>query len=101
MEINTKEIFERADIKHFREFVLKENIISNNSYGTYQERLGRDSEDIINSLKRNLKDDENNSPFSEAMEELTIAFFTYRDVYLEIGIKIGARLLLQLLYEDC
>jgi len=96
MEINIKEIFERADIKQFREFILKETIILNNSYGTYQERIDRDSEDILYALKRLSNDD---TQLSESSQELTEALFAYRDVFTEIGIKIGARLLLQLLYE--
>ena len=34
------------------------------------------------------------------MKELTVALFAYRDVYTEIGIKAGARLLFQFLFED-
>ena len=97
MEIEIKEIFERADMKQIREFILGKGIIAENYYGTYQERLDRDSEDILYALKRLSKD---NNQLNEATQELTEAFLTYRDVFSEIGMKIGARLLFQLLYES-
>ena len=97
MEIEIKEIFERADIKQIREFILGKGIIADNYYGTYQERLDRDSEDIFYALKRLSKDD---AQFNESAQELTQTFFAYRDVFTEIGMKIGARLLYQLLLKD-
>ena len=97
MEIVIKEIFERADMKQIREFILGKGIIAENYYGTYQERLDRDSEDILYTLKRCLKEEDQ---LNEAMQELHEAFFAYRDVFTEIGMKVGARLLFQLLYEE-
>jgi hypothetical protein len=95
-----KDIFERTDIKQFREFLFEGGAIEKDFYGTYKERLDRDSEDIIYALKRFTKGNENDDQFNEAMKELTFAFITYRDVFTEIGMKIGARLLYQLLYQD-
>jgi len=98
MEIDIDKIFERADIKHIREFLIGESVIFNDYDGTYQSRLDRNSEDIFYALKRLSKDDE--KQLGEATDDLILALMTYRDVYSEIGMKIGARIMFQLLYEN-
>jgi len=102
MEINVKEIFKRADIKQIRSFLLDgDGEFDDDCYGTYEERLNRNSEDIINTLRNIIsKDGENVNELHDAMRELTVAFLTYRDVFSEIGMKVGARLLFQLLFDD-
>ena len=72
MQVNIKEIFERADIKQFRQFLLGGVKTDENCYGTYQERLDRDSEDIIYTLKRILKDsDDKDNKLNESMDDLS------------------------------
>lgn len=100
MEYKIKEIFERADIKQIREFLIGGTIVANDYYGTYEERLDRNSEDIVFALKRITKDDTDDSRFNEATNDLILALMTYKEVYSEIGMKIGARLMFQLLFED-
>lgn len=102
MEINVKEIFERANIKQIRAFLLDGGgKIDDNCYGTYKERIERDSEDIVYTLKRLSKDHENgNEKFEEAMNDLSQALQTCRDIYSEMGMLIGAKLLFQLLCES-
>jgi len=102
IKINAKEIFERADIKHVREFILGKDIIAKNYYGTgtYQERLDRDSEDIIYAIQRLSKESAEENQSDKAMQDLEIALLAYRDVFTEIGMKIGARFLFQLLYQE-
>ena len=96
MEIKTKEIFEKANIRHFREFLFGGPTVANDYCGTYEERLCRDREDIINSLKRYLKDE---NQFNETANDLTLVLMTYRDVYTEIGMKIGAKIMFEFLSE--
>jgi hypothetical protein len=99
MEIKIEEIYARADIKQIRKFLLDSKVIDECCYGTYENRLYRDSEDVIYALKRLCKSDEKEE-LGEVMGDLDAALSAYRDVYTEIGMRIGARLLFQLLCED-
>jgi len=100
IKINVKEILERADIKRIREFILDDVIIADNYDGTYQERIDRDSEEIIYALEKLSKENTEKNHPDETMQDFKIALFAYRDVFTEIGMKIGARLLYQLLHEN-
>ena len=42
----------------------------------------------------------NEKEYDEAANDITDAITAYEDVFLEIGMKAGARLLFQLLYQD-
>jgi len=97
METKIKEIFERADIRQIRDFLVGGAIVANDDYGTYKDRLDRNSEDVINSLRLYLKDEEQ---YNETTNDLYLALYTYRDVYSEIGMKVGARILFQLLFQN-
>ena len=94
-----EQIFERADIQQIRAFLLDNTVIAGNSHGTYQERLNMDSEDIIDTLKNLSKNSGDEKQPEEAMRDLRVALASYRDVFTEIGMKAGARLLYQLLHE--
>jgi len=89
--------FARMDMqKLIRFFVYGEE--SKTAHNTpYAERLEKASEPIYNriySLYPTAK--ESNEPINE----LTHAISTFQDVYMEIGMKAGARLLYQLMLED-
>ncbi|MCL2774605.1 MAG: hypothetical protein FWD71_14845 [Oscillospiraceae bacterium] len=95
---NIKGIFKRMDIQEIRNFLV-ENGQSSIGIDTrpYELRLEEESEDLINSLKRCCK---NKEEFNEALEDFNNAVQTFQDVFTEIGMKAGARLLFQLLYQD-
>ncbi|MCL2772530.1 MAG: hypothetical protein FWD71_04190 [Oscillospiraceae bacterium] len=96
----TKEIFDRADIKQLRKFLLESGGTDNDCYGTYQERLDRNSEDIMYALIRLSKTSREENQPQAATDDLTAALLTYRDVFTEIGMKVGARLMFQLMYQN-
>ena len=97
MTINAKEIFSRMDIQQIRSFVLN-GVDSMEMYNcTYDERLEKGNALMIKRLKKLYK---NEDKFSDATDDLCYALLVNSEIYTEIGMKIGARLLLQLLYEN-
>ena len=92
------EMFKRADLQQFREFLM---------YGlelwkppdkqTYGERLKTSCRKIDRRLKSISKDDEE---LDEIYGEFSDATMAYKEVFTEIGMKIGAKLLFQLLLEN-
>jgi len=101
MENYINKIFERAHIKNIRRFLL-EGREADEDTGTYEERIDSNSEDIIYTLIRLIKNknDSSDEKLDDAMDNLTTALLTYRDVFTEIGMKIGAKLLFQLLFQN-
>ncbi|MCL2775901.1 MAG: hypothetical protein FWD71_21530, partial [Oscillospiraceae bacterium] len=65
---------------------------------TYEDHISEGAALILKRLNEAYRDDPHSR--SDAMLELTSATRAYRDVYIEIGMKIGARLLSQLLFLD-
>jgi|GEM_PF-710888 len=91
------EAFDRMDLRQISGFVLygTEDI---ELYGEpYHVRLNNGSKAIFRQLKEICTDKDK---MDLAYNDLTHALATYQDVYTEIGIKIGARLLHQLLLSD-
>ena len=92
-----KEMFARADIQQIREFLISGLDLDDLDKKTYGERLEKESASIVKRIKSIAKDenelDEIYSEFSGATDE-------YMQVFTEIGMKIGARLLFQLLLEN-
>jgi len=97
MEINTKKIFERMNLQHIRAFML-EGLDPMEVYGcTYDERLKKGNMSMIKRLKTIYKDEQE---FSDAVDDFYNAQIINGEVYTEIGMKAGARLLMQLLLHD-
>ena len=101
MDVKTDHIaktFARMDIeKLVRFFIFGEESKTKHSSDSYEERLDKASEPIYNriySLYPHAKDS------TEPCNELSHALSTFQDVYMEIGMKAGARLLYQLMIED-
>ena len=95
---NIKDIFKRMDIQEIRNFLVEngQSYIGNDPR-PYNIRLEEESEDIINRLKLCCKNEEE---FNEALNKFSNAAQTFQDVFTEIGMKAGARLLFQLLCQD-
>jgi len=89
------EIFDRANIHHFRGFLLDEYKFEfQEEDKPFHERLEESKKAIYKRLKNlypNPKEED------DAFGDLYLALSTYRDVYMEIGMKVGAQLVHQLL----
>lgn len=92
-----KQIFERADLQQVREFLICGLDPLEPDKRTYAQRLEDSSINILNTLKRTSNEDDE---LDRAGCYLGDATETYRDVFLEIGMKAGARLMFQLLCEN-
>jgi actin-related protein len=99
MEINIKEIFNRTDLRHIiRNFILTEDIdhvkIDNLSH---EQRL---EEGRFCMLERiDLMYENNKKEHDEAVEVFEFVTIAYRDVFFEMGMKVGAQLAFQLLCQ--
>ena len=92
-----KQIFERTHIQQIRELLAcgieLGDMPDKRPYG---DRLEDGSVHIVNRLKNFSKDEEEFAAVYDDFSEATVA---YTNVFLEIGMKAGARLLLELLSE--
>ena len=91
-----KDMFARADLQQFREFLITGIDIDELDKRTYSERLEKESESIIKRIKNISKSDDE---LDEIFSEFSGATGAYMEVFTEIGIKIGAKLMVQLLSE--
>ena len=92
-----KEAFERVNIQTISGFILTGGETITVSNESYPERLKESEIKINNRLKGIYQDEEE---LDKAHGDLSIALSEHQDVYMEIGMKIGARLLHQLLLQD-
>ena len=97
MQIDTTEIFRRADIQQIRSFILDNASVEANDL-TYNERLAESNSLMLKRLKKVYKDDENE--LDNALCDFSTMTSTYRDVFTEIGMKANVRIMSQLLCED-
>ncbi|MCL2771755.1 MAG: hypothetical protein FWD71_00265 [Oscillospiraceae bacterium] len=98
MEINIKEIFERANMHQIREFLVSGLELDGElDKRSYSERLEEGSLHIVNRIKNTAKDE---AELDRVYSEFTDATDEYMQVFLEIGMKVGARLLAQMLFQD-
>jgi hypothetical protein len=96
MEHYTKRIFDRIDLQHIRNYLITGgDFVDPYEPGKYGERLGLASDNILTRLKQAYKDDKNE--LDEALNDLDAATAAYQNVFLEIGMKMGARMFFQLL----
>ena len=93
-----KQIFECTDLQHIRELLLCGTELNEPpDKRPYSDRLEDGSVHIVNRLKQFSQDEQEFSAMCDDFSEATVA---YTNVFLEIGMKAGARLLFQLLCED-
>jgi len=91
------EIFARMNVQQFREFVLYGQQDNHTDTKSYHVRLRENSDPIYNLIRSlNLETVEND----KFMDALSQALASHCAVYMEIGMKAGARLVHQLLYSD-
>jgi len=98
MKINTEEIFERMDLHKIRHFILY-GVESDEAYNlTYKQFLTESSILLTDRLRSLYKDDE--IELTNATDEFNTALTVNSEIFTEIGMKAGARLLFQLLGKD-
>ena len=91
------EAFARMELGQIRAFILNGAMAETLSDETYSTRLDQASTAIFNRLKTVYKD---GNEFDPAFHDLSQAMTAYQEVYTEIGMKAGARLLYQLLFTE-
>ena len=93
-----QQIFARADISQVRELLLSGIELDGKAVKqSYHDRLEDGSRNIVSRLKKFSKDEHE---FDYMYDEFCEAATAYTEVFLEIGMKAGSRLLFQLLHED-
>ena len=98
--IYNKEMLNRVNIRHIRSLIFNGTAdhLASEFDETYEERLSGSSYLLEKRIKKIYKDDSNE--LENALSEVGTIMREYRDVYTEIGMKIGAKLIFQLLYQD-
>ena len=100
IDTNGKEMLKRADLRQIINFILdaEEYIAPETNNNTNDERLTERCNPMLERLEAIYKD--NSDEFENALGDYVTAIVTYRDIFAEIGMKAGARLLYQLLCEN-
>ncbi len=93
-----KDIFARLDLQQIREFLLYGAGNYDMQDKTYAERLKEASGPVFSNIESLFADDKPKR--EKAASDVSHALSTYNDVYMEIGMKAGARLVYQLLLVD-
>ena len=91
------EIFARMNLQQIREFTLYGTEDKHNDTEPYHVRLKQNSDPIYNRLRSIYSE---NPDHDKVMDELSQALASHCAVYMEIGMKAGARLVHQLLIEN-
>ena len=92
--------FSRMDLQRLREFMVygtSGSALEAEAYQAYDKRLKESSDPIYNRLRSIYP---NESDMNEAATDLSEALSVRDEVYMEIGMKAGARLIYQLLLTD-
>ena len=101
-----KSMFERIDLQQISSFLLygsdsllAEEVLKEKpgKFVTYKERLAEVKLIAINSIDKSVNEDGN---FFEAEDILEDVLDLYEEICTERGIKLGAKLMLQLLYGE-
>ena len=94
MNYYINEAFARTNLQYIREFILSGEQLIQPKDESYHVRLKEGTDPICDRLK-NLYPVEDE--YEEAYTDLNMALSTHENVYMELGMKIGARLVYQLL----
>lgn len=92
-----KDAFDRMDLQQIRQFLLYGVEEFDCDSQSYKDRLKNGSDPIYRRLKELYPvEDEREKVSAELAQALT----AFESVYMEMGMKAGARLICQLLFED-
>jgi hypothetical protein len=92
------DIFARMDLKQVREFLLYATAETDEEDLPYGERIKQGGDPIYNRIENLYAD--NTTERDKAASDLSQALAAHDAVYMEIGMKAGARLIYQLLLCD-
>jgi len=92
-----KEAFARMNLSQVRNFILYGTDELACAQQSYKDRLKEQSNDIYNRLRELYPD---NAEREKAEADLAKALTAYEFVYMELGMKAGARILHHLLLSD-
>lgn len=95
--IEVKELFNRASLHQLNQFLINGCESENKKVQSYETRLHQAGTDILQKVKALGLDD---NKYEEITNDIFKAFKVYEEVYTELGIKAGARIILQIFYED-
>lgn len=91
------ELFNKMDLQHIREFMIYGTKAQEIEIESFDERLKIGGDPIYNRLRSLYQD---SSEFDKAASDLSQALAAHDAVYMEIGMRAGARLVYQLLLSD-
>ncbi|MCL2773808.1 MAG: hypothetical protein FWD71_10705 [Oscillospiraceae bacterium] len=91
------EMLARADLQQFCEFLISGLELCEIDKLTYSERLNKESKLMEKRIKNISKNEEE---LDKIFSEFSDATDAYMHVFTEIGMKIGAKLMVQLLCQD-
>jgi hypothetical protein len=97
MKKHIKDVFARMDLQHIRAFVLTGAKELHPQAESYEVRIIQASNAISKRIDSLYSD---TNELDKATTELADALTAFQDVYFEIGMKFGARLVHQLLMTD-
>ena len=91
-----KNILERANLRQICSFILyqEETVAQTESHEEQISKVRKLAYDILENVSNGKLEVE------EAKEDLSNVFDTYEEVYAELGMKLGARILYELLCRD-
>ncbi len=92
-----KNTFERMDLQYIQQYLLYGVQDITNDKRKYKDKLKFESEPIYNRLQSIYPDEDERD---KATADLSQALAAYEAVYMEIGMKAGARIVHQLLLND-
>jgi hypothetical protein len=92
-----KDVYARMDLRKFRSFLLYGQEDFSEDVTPYREALDQKCNPIYKRLETLYPD---SKEFDSASADLSDALTAYQNVYMELGMKAGARLLYQLLLAD-
>lgn len=92
-----KDAFARTNLQYIREFIMSGAELVEPKDEPYHVRLKKESDPIFNRLKSLYP---NEDELDKANADLARALSSYEDVHMEMGMKIGARLIYQLLISN-
>ena len=93
-----EQIFACADIQHIRELLTADvGLDAPPDNRSYADRLKSSSANMVSRLRKLSKDEQD---FSDMYDDFMEATVEYTNVFLEVGMKVGARLTAQLLMKD-
>jgi len=101
IKVNVEEIMSRANLTQIRSFIFEarsDPIGHEFDQLTHDQRLYESSILLTERLEKLYKDNANE--LQDAMLEYIAAMRAHSNVYAELGMKAGARILFQLLLED-